>query len=500
MKATMHIHPDFQIDKIDERIYGAFLEHMGRAVYHGIYEPTHPTADEHGFRQDVMQLVRELHIPIIRYPGGNFVSNYHWEDGVGPKELRPKTTDAAWQTIEPNEVGTDEFHQWASLVGSSVMMAVNLGTRGPEDAKNLLEYCNFPAGSRYADQRAANGHPEPYNDRVWCLGNEMDGQWQVGHRRPQDYADIARKTALVMKRMDPDLELVACGSTSMYEPTFGLWEATVLEEAYHCIEYLSIHTYLMNDDSDTAAYLGATENMNRFIKTVAAYCEAIKGRKRSNKDVYLSFDEWNVWSATHHCDNSEGHWTIAPPREEYTYSLEDALVFGCMLITLIKNCDHVKMACLAQLVNVAAPIMTLNDGPAWAQTTYYPFLHASRFGRGTALRPNVICDTYETKRYGTVPYVESVAVVSEDSQELTVFAVNRSLNEAVDMTMDLRDFPGFVLREHIVQEHEDLHARNTAENPYRVVPHTNGKTVIEQGKAVATLNKLSWNVIRFVKQ
>lgn len=499
MKATMHLHPDFQVGKIDERLYGAFLEHMGRAIYHGIYEPTHPEADECGFRRDVLRLVREMHVPIIRYPGGNFVSNYRWEDGVGPKEQRPKTTDAAWQSIEPNEVGTDEFHRWAELAGSQVMMAVNLGTRGPEEAKDLLEYCNFPIGSQYADRRAKNGHAAPYNDRVWCLGNEMDGDWQVGHRTPRDYADIARKTALVMKRMDPTLELVACGSTSMFQPTFGEWEMAVLEEAYNSIEYLSIHQYLMNDEADTASYLGATEDMNRFIKTVAAICDAVKGRKHSSKTIHLSFDEWNVWSATHRCSNEEGRWTIAPRREEYLYSMEDALVFGCMLITLIKNCDRVKIACLAQLVNVAAPIMTLDNGVAWAQTTYYPFVHASRFGRGTALQPNVLCDTYETKRYGTVPYVEAVAVVSEDGSALTVFAVNRSLSETVELSMDLRDFPGFVLKEHIVQEHENIHARNTAENPYCVVPHTGGNTVVENGKAVAALPRLSWNVIRLGK-
>ncbi len=500
MKAKMHLNPDFQIGKTDNRLYGAFVEHMGRAVYHGIYEPTHPQADEDGFRRDVLELVKNMRLPIIRYPGGNFVSNYCWEDGVGPKEQRPRTTDAAWQTVEPNEVGTDEFHKWAKKVGAQVMMAVNLGTRGAEEAKNLLEYCNFPAGSRYADWRVSNGQVEPYNDRVWCLGNEMDGEWQVGQRTPEDYADIARKTALVMKRMDPTLELVACGSASYYMPTFGKWEAAVLEAAYDSIDYLSLHQYYINSEQDTASYLGATEDMNRFIRTVTATCDHVKGLKRSSKTINLSFDEWNVWSATHKCSNEEGMWTIAPRREEYSYSMEDALTFGCMLITLIKNCDRVKIACLAQLVNVAGPIMTLDNGPAWAQTTYYPFVHASCYGRGTVLQPKVLCDSYRTEKYGEVPYVEAVAVWAEEQQELTVFAVNRSLTETVELELDLRDFPGYTLLEHIVQEHADIHARNTAENPNNVVPHANGKTVCRTDRAVAALNKLSWNVIRLKKQ
>lgn len=500
MKAKMHLNPDFQVGKIDDRLYGAFLEHMGRAVYHGIYEPGHPQADEKGFRKDVTQLVRDMQVSLIRYPGGNFVSNYRWEDGVGPKDQRPRITDAAWQSVETNQVGTDEFHQWAQLVGAQVMMAVNLGTRGPEDAKNLLEYCNFPAGSQYADMRVRNGQKEPYNDRVWCLGNEMDGEWQVGQRTPADYADIARKTALVMKRMDPELELVACGSASYYMPTFGKWEAAVLEATYDTIDYLSLHQYYINEEADTASYLGATQDMDRFIKAVTAACDYVKGLKRSKKSIHLSFDEWNVWSASHKSDNEEGLWTVAPRREEYLYSMEDALVFGCMLITLIKNCDRVKIACLAQLVNVAGPIMTLDDGLAWAQTTYYPFVHASRYGRGTALQPKVLCDTYETAKYGAVPYVEAVAVLSGDQKALTIFAVNRSLDQEAELELDLRDFPGFGLLEHIVQESADIHACNTAEDPFRVVPHAEGKTTMAGNTAVAVLRKLSWNVIRLIKE
>ena len=497
MKASLIVHPHFCVGKVDERIFGAFLEHMGRAIYHGIYEPSHPQADDMGFRSDVLRLVADMRVPVIRYPGGNFVSDYNWEDGVGPKEQRPHTTEAAWQSVEPNEVGTDEFHEWARRVGATVMMAVNLGTRGIEDAKNLFEYCNFVAGSKYADMRVSNGITEPYGDKLWCLGNEMDGEWQVGSRTPADYADIVRKTSLLLKRMDPDVELVACGSCNFYMPTFGKWETAVLEAAYNQIEYISLHQYFSNEEDDTASYLGASEDMDRFIKTVAAACDYVKGLKRSDKDIHLSFDEWNVWSAKNKCSNEEGLWSIAPRREEYLYSLEDALVFGCMLITLLKNCDRVKIACLAQLVNVAAPIMTIDNGPAWAQTTYYPFVHASQWGRGTVLTPKLLCDSYETKKYGTVPYIEAVAVLSDDCSELTIFAVNRVLDGSTELSVDLRDFPGFEPAEHIVLEHEDIHACNTLENPENVAPHTGGKTTVDGTDATATLPRYSWNVIRF---
>ena len=500
MKATMHINPHFKIDKIDDRIYGAFVEHQGRTVYDGIYEPGHPLADDMGFRTDVLKLVKDMNIPIIRYPGGNFVSNYNWEDGVGPKELRPRIAEAAWQSAETNEIGTDEFHEWAKRVGSSVMMAVNLGTKGQEEARNLFEYCNFKAGTKYADMRVKNGIEEPYNDRLWCLGNEMDGEWQIGHRTPEDYADIARKTALMLKRLDPTVELVACGSACYYMPTFGKWEAAVLEAAYHNIEYISLHQYYIDEGGDTATYLGATEDMHRFIKRVAATCDYVKGIKRTDKVINLSFDEWNVWSTNRCCDNEDKLWEAAPPREEYIYSMENALVFGGMLITLLKNCDRVKIACLAQLVNVAAPIMTVHGGPSWVQPTYYPFVYTSKYGRGTALQPVVECGSYHTDKYGGIPYIDAVAILSDDASELTVFALNRSQDEACELSVDMRDFAGFEPVEHVVMEHEDIFAVNSAENPDNVKPRSNGVTRIEDGMAAIALNKLSWNMIRFEKR
>lgn len=497
MKARMIVSKEFQVGKIDERIYGSFIEHLGRAVYHGIYEPTHPKADECGFRKDVLELVKEIRVPIVRYPGGNFVSGYNWEDGTGDKSKRPRRPELAWHTVETNEVGIDEFQEWAKRAGTSIMQAVNLGTRGPEEARQLLEYCNFPKGTYYSDMRRANGFEEPFHIKVWCLGNEMDGPWQIGAKTAQEYGRVACETAKVMKELDPSIELVACGSSFLNMPTFGKWEATVLEHTYDYVDYLSLHSYYGNKENDTPSFLACSLEMDKFIKSVTAICDYVKAINRSDKTMHLSFDEWNVWFHSNEDDSKLERWQIAPHQLEDIYNFEDALVVGCLLITLLKNCDRVKMACLAQLVNVIAPIMTENDGKAWAQTIFYPFLHASRYGRGTALTPVITCDTYSTKTVKDVPYVEGIAVISEEGTELTVFAVNRSLEEAAELEIDLREFGEAKLLEHTVLEHEDMKAVNTAENPNKVAPHTNGKTEVTEERAKVVLNKHSWNVIRF---
>lgn len=488
MKATLKLDTHQIIDKVDDRIYSSFIEHMGRAVYHGIYEPGHPTADDMGFRQDVMELIRPLNIPLIRYPGGNFVSGYEWQDGVGKN--RPRTLDPAWQQLEPNEVGTDEFHEWAKRANCGVMMAVNLGTRDAAEAAHLLEYCNFPRGTKYADMRAENGHEEPYHDKVWCLGNEMDGIWQVGHRSADDYAQVARKTACLMKMLDPSLELVACGSANYQMPTFGLWERAVLEQAYDQISYISLHQYYTNEGRDSAEFLGCSKEMDRFIDTLTAICDAVGGARRTEKKIHLSFDEWNVWPKQK-CSNDNGLWTVGPRREEYVFTMEDALVFGTLLTTLIRHCDRVKIACLAQLVNVCAPIMTENNGCAWAQTIYYPFLHASNYGRGYALRTSLDCPTYHAGRFGETAYAECVAVHNREQNEMTVFAVNRSLNEQIELNVEgLEEYTCF---EHIVMTAPALDDANTADAPQQVVPRFVPCDFV-------TLEKASWNVIRYRKK
>jgi alpha-N-arabinofuranosidase len=380
-------------------------------------------------------------------------------------------------------VGIDEFQEWAKRADTEVMMVVNLGTGTIQDAKNLVEYCNFPGGTKYSDLRRSNGFEEPFNIKIWCLGNEMDGPWQIGHKTATEYARLAAEAAKVMKAVDPTIELVACGSSHSDMPTFGEWEAEVLKECWEQVDYISLHSYYGNRDGDTASFLGCSLDMDKFINSVAAICDYIKAVKHSRKNIYLSFDEWNVWFHSNDADKQIDKWQVAPP-------FEDALVVGCLLITLLKHADRVKLACLAQLVNVIAPIMTANGGPAWTQTIFWPFLHASQYGRGTALHCIVDCGSYQTEAYGCVPYVEAIAALN--GEELTVLAVNRNLNENVTLSLELSGFGTLELIEHIQLNHTDLKAVNTLAAPDNVRPvpgSTKGMT--------ATLEKHSWNVIRY---
>lgn len=487
MRAEIVIDKNKVISEIDERIYGSFIEHLGRAVYGGIYEPGHPTADDMGFRQDVMDMIKELRVPIVRYPGGNFVSGYNWEDGTGDKSKRPRKMELAWFSTETNEVGIDEFQEWAKRAGSEVMMAVNLGTRGADDARNLVEYCNSETDTYYANMRRANGFDKPFGIKTWCLGNEMDGPWQIGAKKPMEYARVACEAAKVMKWVDPSIELVACGSSGPGMATFGEWERTVLREAYEHVDYVSLHSYYGNPTNDTPAFLGSSVTMDKFIKTVVDICDEIKAEKKSDKTVNLSFDEWNVWFHSNEQDKKVERWQVAPPLLEDIYNLEDALVVGTLLITLLKNSDRVKMACLAQLVNVIAPIMTENGGKVWAQTIFYPFLYTSCNGRGKALDTACVCDTYSAGEHEAIPYVDTIAVLSEDEKQISVFAVNKSLDSDCELT--LKGFEGYKPVKHVALEGDDLKAANTAEETDKVTP------VEKQIGDAVTLAPASWNMI-----
>lgn len=498
LKANMILDKNYEIAKVDERIYGSFIEHLGRAVYGGIYEPGHPEADEQGFRKDVIELVKQLQVPIVRYPGGNMVSAYNWEDGVGPKEDRPRRLELAWRTIETNEVGTNEFADWAKKVGADVMMAVNLGTRGIDAARNLIEYTNHPGGTYWSDLRRSHGYEQPHNIKTWCLGNEMDGPWQVGHKTAYEYGRIAQETGKAMKLVDPSIELVACGSSNTGMPTFPEYEATTLDIAYNQVDYISLHQYYGNRANDPANYLAKNLDMDHFIKTVISTCDYIKAKHRSKKTINLSFDEWNVWYHSNEADRKVEPWSIAPPQLEDHYNFEDALLVGSMLITFLQHADRVKMAAMAQLVNVIAPIMTENNGRSWKQTIFYPYMHTSVYGRGTSLKPILTSPKYDSKDFTDVPYVDSAAVYNEENEELTIFLVNKHLESSMPIDIDLRSFEGYHLVEHIELANDDLKAVNTVEHQ-AVSPRLNTTSHLDNGQLTANLAKTSWNVIRLKK-
>ena len=496
-QSSITISKDYRIAKVDDRIFGSFIEHLGRAVYGGIYEPGHPTADENGFRRDVIDLIRQIDVPIVRYPGGNFVSGYRWEDGVGPVQERPRRLELAWSTTEPNTFGTNEFMRWCKAAHTKAMMAVNLGTRGPDDARNLVEYCNHPGGTYYSDLRRSHGAEQPHDVKLWCMVNEMDGDWQMGHKTATEYGRTANEAAKLMKWVDPSIELVLCGSSNSGMRSFGDWEATTLDLAYDKIDYVSLHQYFDCHDGDIRNFLAKSCDLDNYIKTVVCICDYIKGKKRSRKQINLSFDEWNVWYHSHGAAIEK--WSEAPHILEDVYNFADALVVGLMLITLLKHSDRVKVACLAQLVNVIAPIMTENGGKAWAQTIFYPYLHASRFGRGWALQTLLSTTKHDTKEFTDVPDVDALAVWNEDDEALIVFAVNRDMEEDNLLIVNLKDFAGYVPQEQIELAGFDLLAVNTASSQ-PVKPTAKALSGVYAPAAEIKLRPLSWNVIRFQKK
>ncbi len=496
--AKLTLDKDYVISPIDDRIYGSFIEHLGRAVYSGIYEPAHPTADENGFRRDVIDLVRKLGVPVTRYPGGNFVSGFQWEDSIGDRKSRPHKLDLAWKTTESNEVGLHEFVDWARKAGTEVMYAVNLGTRDPEAARDVVEYANHKGGTYWSDLRRKNGAEDPFGIKLWCLGNEMDGPWQMGAKTAYEYGRVANEAAKMMKWVDDSIELVACGSSSSRMPTFGEWEYRMLDECYNNIDYVSLHRYYGNPHNDTPDFLASTMDLDDFIKTVAAICDAVKGKKHQKKSVHLSLDEWNVWYHSNEQDqelHKREPWGRALPLLEDVYNFEDALLVGLMLITILKNADRVKIACMAQLVNVIAPIMTREGGGAWAQTIYYPLMQASALGRGDSLLTKLVCDKSDTKHYTDVPMVDAAATLAKDGS-VTIFAVNRDLENPVALDCDLRSFGAFREVSHTVLHHDDMKAVNTEQNPNVVQPAEQKAPVI--GEPIV-LPAASWNVISLKK-
>jgi alpha-N-arabinofuranosidase len=495
-RSTVIIDPAMRVADVDPRIYGSFVEHMGRCVYTGIYEPEHETADESGFRNDVAELVTELKVPIIRYPGGNFVSGYNWEDGIGPRNERPKRLDLAWHSIETNQVGIHEFVGWAEHIGSEVMMAVNLGSGSIDDARRLVEYCNYPGGTELSDLRRTHGAADPFGIKLWCLGNEMDGPWQIGSKTATEYGRVAREAGKVMRWVDPSIELVAVGSSNRRMPSFGDWERTVLEECYDVVDHLSLHSYYEERRGDRDSFLAAGVDLDRFIEEAVATCDAVRARGRHKKLITLSVDEWNVWYQSRWAQiQGSLEWETAPRLIEDTYSVVDAVVVGDLMISLLKHADRVKIGCLAQLVNVIAPIRSEPNGPAWRQTTYHPFALTSAHGRGTVLQTAARGPSQDTMWMGEVPVLDLVAVHDGEADTVTVFAVNRSQTEPMTVDLDVRPLQGDLVADHVAVFDEDADAVNSAEQPDRVTPHHLDSVAVDSGTISVVLPPLSWNML-----
>ena len=490
------VDPTFTVGPVPPRLFGSFVEHMGRCVYGGVFEPGHVESDVAGRRLDVLKLTRELGVSLVRYPGGNFVSGYRWEDGVGPVEQRPTRLNLAWHSTEPNTFGLHEFMTWAEQAGVEPMMAINLGTRGIEDACNLLEYTNHRSGTAMSDLRISHGVPHPYGIKLWCLGNEMDGPWQIGHKSADEYGRLAAETAKAMRAVDNSIELVACGSSMPTMPTFGAWEATVLDHTYDLVDFISVHAYFNHHPDDRGGWLASGHAMDTFIDGIIATSDHIGAKKRSRRKLQLSFDEWNVWHPGR-TQTTTTEWVPGPRLIEEEYDVEDAVVVGGLLIALLRHADRVGIAALAQLVNVFAPIRTEPDRAAWCQTTFFPFALTARHSRGEVLLTQPQVATIPTATLGDVAAADIVATWDQERESLSIFAVNRHQQQTVDLQVNLRAF-GLPLHveEQLVIGGQDLQASNNAENPERVAPrHDNTSTTTDKGMAVA-LPPISWTLLR----
>ena len=507
LRGTADIHPAFVVGPVRRNTFGSFVEHLGRSVYTGIHDPEHPTANIDGFRQDVIDLVRELGISTVRYPGGNFVSGYRWQDGIGPTENRPRRLDLAWHSTEPNTVGLDEFMRWCRAAAVEPMMAVNLGTAGVLDAVDLLEYTNVPGGTHLSDLRRANGAEDPHQIKLWCLGNELDGPWQTGHKTAHEYGRLAAETARAMRQVDPDLTLVACGSSGRNLPTFGSWEHTVLTEAYDQVDLISAHAYYHEADGDLPSFLASAVDMDRFIEEVAATADAVRAAGKHAKHINISFDEWNVW----YIDRAESQppsdtdWPEAPVLLEDRYSVADAVVVGNLLMSLLRHTDRVHAASLAQLVNVIAPIMTEQGGRAWKQTTFHPFALTSRHARGEVLQTMVNAPSLETAKHGAAPLLDVVATYDAEAGEVVLFAVNRSVDSELTLDVDVRHFGDLLVAEAVSMASTDHHKPGkerwfaTADDDTSALPAANQSAELINGRLSVVLPAVSWSMLRLAR-
>jgi alpha-N-arabinofuranosidase len=498
--ARIYLNSRRTIAPLDRNLFGSFLEHLGRAIYEGVYDPGSKLADSNGFRKDVTDEIHKLGVPIIRYPGGNFVSGYNWQDGVGPKQDRPRVLDKAWNSINTNQFGTNEYMTWCKAVGTLPLMGLNLGTGTAEDAAALVEYCNVAGGTKWSELRRQHGYAQPHNVKNWCLGNEMDGRWQIGHMTSAEYGMKAQDTARQMRYVDRSVSLITCGSSGPGMSTYLEWDREVLELCYEYVDGLSLHRYFTNTPEETGndsnKFVAMNLAMDRQIGETLAVCDLVRGHKRSPKKLWLSFDEWNVWYRQRSGDAVDGRRQEAPHLLEEIYNLEDALLVGGLLITLMRNADRIKVACLAQLVNVIAPIMTNATG-LFRQTIYYPYNWALQYAHGRVLNVLIESPTYDVREMNAVGYIDAIATMDPADGKTALFILNRDLSKARQVEVVWEDAAKSRVAVSQVLTGSDLKAVNGFDAPERVKPQSFDKPSTTNGRTRFEVPARSYTVIQW---
>jgi alpha-L-arabinofuranosidase len=490
LNAQVFLDTNRTIAPISPLLFGGFAEHMGRCVYEGIYDPASPHADDKGLRKDVLEALCDQAYTVIRYPGGNFLSGYNWLDGVGPKEQRPRRRELAWQSVETNQFGTNEFMDFCKRINAEPMLGVNMGTGAIQSASDLVEYCNTASGTYLSDLRIQHGYRDPHNVRYWCVGNEMDGPWQIGHLDAAAYGNKALEAAKLMKWQDPNIQAILCGSSNDSMPTYPDWDRTALEIAWEHVDYLSMHYYAGNPQNDTASYLASAVAFERFVDTLEGTLRYVKAKRRSKHDVYLSWDEWQVW---YKGDPVKGNWTQAPHLAEEFYNLEDALVVAQWLNVFLRKSQVLKIACVAQIVNVISWLHTRTDG-LLKQPSYYAFQLVSNQARGEALDVLVKAPQVEAKQYDAVSALDVSASYDAETGQGAVFIVNRSQTDSVTTDLIWQDGKPVQFDKAWQLAGTDPKQVNTWESPNQLVAQALQTPSLEAGRATVTLPPLSFTV------
>lgn len=503
-KARLFIDKAYKVSEVDPHIYASFIENAVGIVPNGLYNPNHPQADEKGFRKDVIQIIRELNTPSIRFPGGNYVSNYDWKDGIGPREKRPVRNNIVHGGIDENLVGIDDWVDYSERTGTEFMIALNMGTGTLKDALEEIEYCNVEKGTYWSDLRRQNGYEKPHKLKYWYIGNEMDGEWQVGHLNAEEYARKATEVAKVMKMTDPSVELIVCGTSASENATYPDWDRIVLEETYPYVDMISIHKYYFYGRTLDGYAFGtqysvedlahAPKDLEKYLRTIESTIDYVKARLRTEKDIYISVDEWGLNSSTDVTTHDDLQWTekVYPVNKENIYpfgNLIDALIYGIFLIAFINHADRVKHACRSLLHYTT---MTADpEGIALRHTPYYVMQQMAKYGRGTALRNVLQSPDTKTDNYGDCPSVVTAATFNEEDSTLNIFAVNLDLREDIELDLQAAGFGDMELIEHMVMYDDQPLAGNTFEQPERIVPQD------VQIAQTPILRKHSWNMLRY---
>ncbi len=531
-QAKITIHPEFTIGEISPRLFGAFLEPIGSMVNGSMFNPKHPTADAQGLRSDFYNALNEAGIPCVRLPGGNFVSGWQWKDSIGPMQDRKAHLDLAWHQYIPNDVGHDEYLQWAEKAGAQSIYTVNLGTGTLQDAADCVEYTNHEGGTYWSDLRRKNGHDKPYGVKTWCLGNEMDGPWQIAswERDPRGYGILAHETSKAMKWVDPSIETIACVSSSPFLAHYPEWDRQVLEQCYETVDYISLHHYHSAPPDKPEALLAGYQAFENYINTEIALCDYMKTHLRVHKTMMLSLDEYGSMirpRGTSHLglngrQRALSFYEFDPTKPYIRHDPDDwstrrmppsshemlrTLGTVSTMLVMLHHADRVKIGCAT---GGLGDLARTDREHVWKGASYYPFHWMIQNAKGTSLKCLIDCDKYDVEGYAIddmnqyegfegVDTIQAGAVYNEEAGELNVIVINADLNEPQLLTLDARGFEGYRFAGHTEMFAANPEDANTFEHPDTILPRTNEETSCDGGILTARLEKASWNVLRFVK-